>query len=140
MTDPIIATHVEDIGNEPIDVEAVLSDEALIEGGLVPIKAFARTRSSKAALRAKRHRERAEAGEGERRPKKQLNVMAPPDPDARDAVKLMVEALVEGRIKAADVRSLDGDAFRLGKAVQGVLDRGGIRAVALRALVGKYLR
>ena len=135
-----VPSYVEDLDDTPIDIEAVLSDEALVEGGLVPIKAYARTRSSKAALRAKRHRERAEAGEGDRPPKKQLNVMAPPDDDAREAVKQVAEALVEGRMKPADIRSFDSEVVRLGKAVQGVLARGGIRAAVLRALVGQYLR
>jgi len=132
--------HIEDIEDAPIEVGSVLSDEALIDGGLVPIRAYARTRSSKAALRAKRHRERVAAGQGDAPPRKQLNVMAPLDEDARNAVKQVAEALIEGRIKPADTQRFGDNASRLGKAVQSILDRGGIRAMALRVLIGQHLR
>lgn len=132
--------YIEDVNDAPIDVEAVLSDEALAEGGLVPIKAYARTRSSKAALRAKRHRERAEAGEGNTPPKRQLNVMVPPEDDARAAVKLVAEALLQGRMTPADAQNLGDDSRRLGRAVKSILDRGGLRAMALRAIIGRHLR
>ena len=135
-----VPDHVEDIEDAPIDVDAVLSDEALIEGGLVPIKAYARTRSSKAALRAKRHRERAAEGHGDVPPRRQLNVMVPPDEDARNAVKQVAEALLEGRMKPADARRLGDNASRLGGVVQAILDRGGLRAMALRAVIGRNFR
>ena len=136
-----IPTHsyAEDITDDPVDSETVLDDAALIDSGLVPIRAFIRTKSSKAAIRAKRHRERAEAGHKDQPPKKQLNVMAPIDPEARTAVKVVAEALIEGRVKPGDLKELNSDSHRFGQAVKLVLARGGIRAAVLKSILGKYL-
>lgn len=128
--------YIEDLLESPNDADNVLTHNDLVEGGLAPIKAYARTRSSKAALRAKRHRERMETGEGKTPPKKQLNVMVPPNDEARTAVKAVAEALLEGRMKPADVQDVGSDVVRLGHATKRVLSRGGIRAAALRMLIG----
>lgn len=137
----VVPTHsyVEDITDNPVDPETVLDDATLIESGLVPVRAFIRTKSSKAAIRAKRHRERAEAGHQNQPPKKQLNVMAPMDPESRMAVKVVAEALVEGRLKPMDLKELNSDSHRFGQAVKLVLARGGIRAAVLKRILGKYL-
>lgn len=127
--------YIEDLPKTPINADDVLTHEALVEGGLLPIRAYARTRSSKAAIRAKRHRERLAAGERDTSPRKQLNVMVPPDNEARTAVKSVAEALVEGRIKPADLE-VDSEVVQLGRATKRVLSRGGFKATALRMLIG----
>jgi len=68
---------------------AVLSDEALAAGGLVPVTAFMRTRSSANATRLKKSRAKADAA-GLR----QLNVVLPVA--AHAAVKAMARELQAG--------------------------------------------
>jgi len=134
------ADYIEDLLDSPIEIESVLTHQELVEGGLVPIQAYARTRSSKAAMRAKRHRERLEAGKEDAPPQKQLNVLAPTSEDARKAIKEVANALVEGRITPADVQGAKSEEIRLGRAVKRVLSRGGVRAAALRMIIGAGLQ
>lgn len=56
--------HVEDITGQdgPIDADAILTDEQLGRGGLVKVEAFMRTRTSAAAARKAKQRERDETG------------------------------------------------------------------------------
>lgn len=65
--------HVEDITGQdkPIDADAILTDEQLERGGLVKVEAFMRTRTSAAAARKAKQRERDES-EG----LKQVNIKA----------------------------------------------------------------
>lgn len=55
--------HVEDIAGQdkPIDAEAILTDEQLERGGLVKVEAFMRTRTSGAAARKAKQRDRDES-------------------------------------------------------------------------------
>lgn len=143
MSEP--KTHIEDVANAPIDADAALTDEQLEAGGLVPVKAFMRTRASANAARVQKSRAKAEAGEEGRAPRKQLNLTAPADDDARAALKAASEAMLAGAISPADVRSMltsqpaapaiDADALDLGRRVQAVLDGGGWRAQLLRRLI-----
>jgi hypothetical protein len=131
-----IPEYIEDILETPVEAENILTHEALVGGGLSPIRAYARTRSSKAAMRAKKRRDKLEAGEGTVQPQKQLNVLAPVDEDARAAIKELANALVDGRMKPADVKDVRSEEIQLGRAAKRVLSRGGIKAAALRMIIG----
>lgn len=83
------ATFLDEVPESPIDADAVLSDEALAAGGLVPVAAFMRTRSSANASRLKKSRAKA-ADAGLR----QLNVVVPVA--AHAAVKALAKELQAG--------------------------------------------
>lgn len=83
------STYIDDVPESPIDDASVLSDEALTAGGLVPVTAFVRTRSSANASRLKKSRAKA-ADAGLR----QLNVVVPVA--AHAAVKAMARELQAG--------------------------------------------
>lgn len=91
--------YIDDLPEGPADPEKVLSDEELIDGGLVPVAAYVRTRASKNALRVQRAKARAEAGE-DGPARKQLNISAPPDDPSREALKAAANALLHGSITA----------------------------------------
>lgn len=62
LKDLVLPKHVEDIAaqDKPIDAEAILTDDQLERGGLVKVEAFMRTRTSAAAARKAKQRERDE--------------------------------------------------------------------------------
>jgi hypothetical protein len=83
------ATLLDEVPESSIDAAAVLSDEDLAAGGLVPVAAFMRTRSSANASRLKKSRAKADAA-GLR----QLNVVVPVA--AHAAIKAMARELQAG--------------------------------------------
>lgn len=108
---PPLADHLEDVeaeGPAVIDPDKALTDDTLEEAGIVPVKAYMRTRASKNAVRVKRAAEKRESGEtGPAR--KQLNLQAPVSPEAREALKELNTALLENRITVEDLDALAGD-------------------------------
>lgn len=92
---------VDVVDGPPIDADSVLSDEQLGAGGLLPVRAWMRTKPSANALRQHRKREKAEdAG------LRQLNVVLPADEPTREAVKALAERLTGGSLSLDDVRAL----------------------------------
>lgn len=130
------AKYVEELSDAPISIDAVLSDDDLAKGGLAPIQTWARTQSSKNALRSQRAKERAEKGEaGPAR--KQLNLQAPVDEPSREAIKTLTAELLEGRVSPEGVliAARDAGAAELGAHVQALIDAGGLRARILRRIL-----
>lgn len=128
-----LAEHIEEVPNRPMDAERALSDEELAAGGVVPVKAYMRTKASKNALRQKKAKEKALNSDT---PRKQLNLMAPADDQARNALKAVAEKMSDGQITAADLEQLDNPTLlQLGSAVDKVLKAGGIKAALLRRLL-----
>ena len=125
------ATHIEDIESRPLDANALLSDEQLAAGGVVPVHAYMRTRVSKAAERQRRARAKKK-DEGQR----QLNLNAPADDAARDALKKVSQQLLDGDVSPSDL-DLAGrvDIMRLGRDVNRTLNAGGFRAILLRKIL-----
>ena len=82
--------HLEELPETPISEDQVLTDDDLAKGGLVKAEAWMRTKSSKGALRVKKHREAKEA-EG----MKQLNIVIPEA--AREQFKTWAKAAEEGQ-------------------------------------------
>ena len=73
MKDPReLPDHMEDLQEQPIDPDRVISDEELRAGGLAPVKAYVRTRAGKSAERQQRYRQNKEA-----QGLKQTNVQVP---------------------------------------------------------------
>lgn len=81
--------HLENVPERPIDPDRVLSDDELQAGGLQPVKAYVRTKASKAADRQKRWREK-KATEG----LKQTNVQVPEE--HQETIKEIARRLREG--------------------------------------------
>ena len=71
MGDSNLPSHIEQLDdqNKPIDADAILTDDQLERGGLVKVEAFMRTRTSAAAARKAKQRDR-DASEGLR----QINI------------------------------------------------------------------
>lgn len=147
MAEKPLPDHVEDVPDAPQLIDGALTDEQLAEGGLVPVRTFMRTRSSANALRIQKARAKAEAGADDRAPRKQLNITAPASDDARDALKAISEALLNGKTTPAALRAVlspapaqppappvDHIALALGQRVQEIIARGGWRARVLRRL------
>ena len=87
--DKQLPDHLENVPERPIDPDRVLSDDELQAGGLQPVKAYVRTKASKAADRQKRWREKKSA-EG----LKQTNVQVPEE--HQDTIKEIARRLREG--------------------------------------------
>lgn len=130
-------------GPSVIDTEAVLDDDALRAGGLVPVRTWARTKASNGALRSRRARQRAEAGETGP-PRRQVSVLAPPDDEARDALRAIAAAMVAGDVTADQLRELrpaqfsmpaDDEAHEIGRRALDLIGRGGWRSRALKLLL-----
>lgn len=143
MTRDMTHTFIEDAqaADAVADLDAVLSDEALADGGLVPLRAYVRTKASANALRSRKARERAEKGESGP-PRKPLSIQAPPTDEARQALKDAAKAMVDGRLDpAALTASIEGRGDRrvrqLGQRVAALLDAGGPRAWLLRRWLGQ---
>jgi hypothetical protein len=129
-----IPDHLEEISNRPMDAERALSDEELAAGGVVPVKAYMRTKASKNALRQKKAKAKALNSDT---PRKQLNLMAPADDAARAALKAVAEKMSDGQITAADIDKIDNpDVIRLGSNAMKVLENGGLKATILRRILG----
>jgi hypothetical protein len=76
-------------------LDRTFSDEELDRGGLVPVKAFVRSKTSKNAERVRKAAERREKGEnGPAR--KQINLQAPVDDDARKLLQEINSSLLDG--------------------------------------------
>jgi hypothetical protein len=117
-----------------MDAERALSDEELAAGGVVPVKAYMRTKASKNALRQKKAKAKALNSDT---PRKQLNLMAPADDAARAALKAVAEKMSDGQITAADIDKIDNpDVIRLGSNAMKVLENGGLKATILRRILG----
>lgn len=93
--------HIEDIKETPADPEKSLSDSELAAGGLVPVKAFMRTKASANALRVQKHREKKEA-EGV----KQINVQA--SEEARQVIKAIADRTKAGEALGDVLATLAG--------------------------------
>lgn len=129
-----LAEHIEEVPNRPMDAERALSDEDLAAGGVVPVKAYMRTKASKNALRQKKAKAKALNSDN---PRKQLNLMAPADDAARNALKAVAEKMSDGKITAADIDKIDNpDVIRLGSNAMKVLENGGLKATILRRILG----
>jgi len=128
--------YVEDVPNRLIPADASLSDEQLVEGGLTRVSGWMRTKSSKNAERQRRKRERDAAGETGKTPSKQLNLQAPIDEPARDALKRVSKQLLEGDLSPSDLDVIGRlDTMRLGISTHRILTAGGWRAAIMRRLL-----
>jgi len=87
--DKQLPDHLENVPERPIDPDRVLSDDELQAGGLQPVKAYVRTKASKAADRQKRWRDK-KATEG----LKQTNVQVPEE--HQETIKEIARRLREG--------------------------------------------
>jgi hypothetical protein len=142
-------THIEDALNAgaPVaDPDAVLDDNQLYAGGLVPVRTWAHTRASGNALRTKRSREKAEKGAGGGA-RKQVSLLAPPDDDARAALREVGKRMVAGEVSADDLRGLgqraamasvsfDSEATKIGRHALDLIEVGGLRGRLLKHLLG----
>lgn len=148
------AAYLEEIKDRPVDVDAVLTDDELEAGGLAPIAAYVRTKSSKNALRIQKARAKAEAGT-DGTPRRQLNIVAPADDASRNALKAASDALLQGIRSPAEImaaltgeavqqpapapaepaRVIDEEALTTGLKAKTILAAGGIRAAILRRLL-----
>lgn len=145
-------THIENARNAGAavaDPETTLDDDALRAGGLVPVRTWVRTKASGNALRAKRSREKAEKGEGGAA-RKQVSLLAPPDDEARAALREVGQRMVAGEVSADDLRSLgqpptriitpphplDDEATKVGQRALNLIKVGGLRGRILGHLLG----
>lgn len=142
-------THIEDAlnaGAPAVDPDTVLDDDELRDGGLVPLRAWARTKASSNALRAKRSRERALKGEGGAA-RKQVSLLAPPEDDARAALREVGRRMIAGEVTADDLRDLGqrcatvpapahSEATKVGRRALDIIKLGGLRG----RLLGHLLR
>lgn len=132
------AEYIEDIPDKLIDIDAALTDDELIHGGMAPVQAFMRTKASKNALRQRRSKAKKEEGADGRAPRKQLNLQAPVDDASRAALKAVSERLVDGDLTPSDLDVMGRlDTMRLGIDAHRILTAGGWRATVLRRLLKK---
>lgn len=96
--------YIEDAENAgPPALEKTLSDEELESAGLVGVKAFIRSNVSKNAERVRKAAERRERGENGP-PRKQLNLQAPVQEEARNVIKELNSALLDQVLTPDDIR------------------------------------
>lgn len=101
-----LVDYIEDAENSgPPAMEKTLSDEDLDRAGLVAVKAFVRSKASKNAERVRKAAERREKGENGP-PRKQLNLQAPVDEDARTVIKELTAAMVDEALTPDDIRAV----------------------------------
>lgn len=128
--------YVEDIPNKLIPADASLSDDELLQGGLTRVSGWMRTKSSKNAERQRRKRERDAAGENGKKPIRQINLQAPNDDNARDALKRVTKQLVDGDLSPSDLDVMGRiDTMRLGIDASRILAAGGLKAAIMRRLL-----
>lgn len=128
-----VPDHVEDVQGGMLDASKVLTDEDLAAGGVVPVQAYMRTKASKNAVRKRKAKAKALEGDS---PRKQLNVLAPAEPAARDALKRVAERLIDGDLLPSDLDLMGRvDNIRLGDAASKVLISGGWKAMVLRKVL-----
>lgn len=128
--------YVEDIPNKLIPADASLSDDELMQGGLTRVSGWMRTKSSKNAERQRRKRERDAAGEDGKKPIRQINLQAPNDDNARDALKRVTKQLVDGDLSPSDLDVMGRiDTMRLGIDASRILATGGLKAAIMRRLL-----
>jgi hypothetical protein len=129
--------YVEEIPDKLIDANASLTDDQLKSGGMTPVAVWVRTRSSANALRKQRARDKAEAGSKEKAPYKQLNISAPVEKEARDALKNVAKLMLDGDLSPSDLDVMGRlDTMRHGIKVGHIYSTGGWRAVLLRKILG----
>lgn len=132
------AEYIEEIPDKLIDIDAALTDDELIHGGLAPVQAFMRTKASKNALRQRRAKAKKAQGADGATPSKQLNITAPVDDDARTALKITAQRLIDGDLSPSDLDVMGRlDTMRLGIDAHRILTAGGWRATVLRRLLKK---
>jgi hypothetical protein len=102
-----------------IDAADVFDDETLRRGGLVPVRAFVRSKASANAIRQQRKRDKQRAAG-----LAPLSVAVPNDPTVRAAVKATATAIANGALEPNMV-------LRLAE----VLAAGGWRARLVRVLL-----
>lgn len=89
----------------PDDIQSEISDEELEEGGMQRVTAWVRGGlPSGNAKRVQKSRDAAAKG-ANGPPRKQLNVTAPADKDAREVLKVISAALVDGEVTPDDLRT-----------------------------------
>lgn len=126
-----LAEEAEQAGG-PQDPEKVLTDEQLQEGGLVPVKAFMRTKQSRNALRVKAKREKAQ----EERGVSQVNVQAPEE--AQEPIRAIAKETRDGKSVAEAVQAVTGEALAaddLCRRVHAAEEKGGLRWALIRWLM-----
>ena len=89
----------------PAPQDKTYSDTQLESAGLVAVKAFMRTKRSKNALRVQKTDERRQNGETGP-PRKQLNLLAPVDKEARTVIKELTAAMLDEAVKPDDIRAV----------------------------------
>jgi len=95
-------------GPSVVDPAKCLTNDQLESGGLVAVKAFVRTKSTRNAISVQKSAEKRARGEtGE--PRRQLNLQAPVDDISREALKRVNTALLEHKITIEDLDALSGD-------------------------------
>lgn len=99
---------VEERAPKVVDPDQSISDDALERGGLVPVRAFVRSKASKNAERVRKAAERREKGENGT-PRKQINLQAPVSDEARAALKAVNSALLDGKIEPDDLLAMTDD-------------------------------
>jgi len=99
---------VEERAPKVVDPDQSISDDALERGGLVPVRAFVRSKASKNAERVRKAAERREKGENGT-PRKQINLQAPVSDEARSALKAVNSALLDGKIEPDDLLAMTDD-------------------------------
>lgn len=88
-----------------VDAAAELSDDELRERGLAPVRAYVRhTGGTKNAKRVRKHREKAAAAADGGTPRKQLNLTAPADDDARALLKEVSSLLLSDEMDPDEIR------------------------------------
>lgn len=133
---------IEDVPNSLIDVESVKTDDELKSAGLVPVRAFVRTKASKNALRVQKHKAKAESGEDGQMPRKQLNLVAPADDASRKALKEVADAMLSKSISPDFLFQAmnpapgpDPELLRIAGKAQSIIEKGGLRAKILRKML-----
>lgn len=91
----------------PPMMEKTFSDKELNNAGLIAVKAFVRSKTSKNAERVRKAKERRESGDNGP-PRKQLNLQAPIDDEAREVLREMNTALLKHSLTAQDIREVLG--------------------------------
>ena len=137
------ALEVDAVGSRD---SAILDDDQLCAGGLMPVRTWVRTKQSTSAMRAKQSREKAEKGEGGA-VRKQISLLAPPEEEARAALREAGKRMIIGEISADALRSLgnrsatahlmvENKATDIGRRALDLIEIGGLRGRLLGHLLG----